>query len=652
MCGICGIIKFDNSPAEPEKIQKMMKVMKHRGPDDEGMFIEDKVGLGFVRLSIIDLSPLGHQPMFSGSKVTSNNVTRDKTLRQAQGDIHREVQNANGRFVIVYNGEVYNYIELREELKSKGYIFKSNTDTEVVLNSYIEWGEECLYKFNGMWALAIYDRKNKLLFCSRDRYGIKPFYYYYDSKHFIFASEIPPILSILNKKPTANNQTIFDYLTFNRTDQTEETFFDGIKKLQHGHTLKINLNHSPIQPYLKRWYDLREKVNQAEGFRSGEEFRDLFSSAVGLRLRSDVSVGVCLSGGLDSSSIVSVLLIDYGKNDLNTFSAVYNKGQSGDESEYINSFCTSGYSENKGNHLLHNMFFTTPSSETLYTDLNNFIKAHAEPIPSTSPYAQFKVMEIAKNNVVVTLDGQGADEYLAGYHYFFGFYFKDLLKNFRLFKLLKEAGYYLLNHRSLYGLKSFLFFLLPGSYRSGLRVSEKGYLINDFARHYYNNSVIADELYGSGSLQQALINHFEYKLEHLLKWEDRNSMWFSLEARVPFLDYRLVEKSLATDSSRIIKNGMTKSILRESMRGTLPEKIRLRKDKVGFGTPQDEWFRTTIFESLISEIFNSESFKKRNIIDVQKAKDLYKDHLNGKTDISKEIWKWINLELWFREFID
>ena len=619
MCGICGIIKFNDSTPETEKIQKMMKVMKHRGPDDEGIFIADNVGLGFVRLSIIDLSPLGHQPMFSSEKVKSNRVTN------------------GGRYVIIYNGEVYNYIELREELKTIGYEFKSNTDTEVVLNSYIEWGEKCLGKFNGMWAFAIYDRASNELFCARDRFGIKPFYYYADDEQFIFASEIPSILSILKKKPTANDQAIFDFLVFNRTDQTEQTFFNEIKKLQHGHILRIQNSEFRIQ----KWYDLRERVSKADGFRNGEEFRALFSNAVELRLRSDVPVGVCLSGGLDSSSIVSTLLKDYDKNDLNTFSAVYEKGQIGDESDYIKTYSSE----------LSNMFYTTPNAESLYDDLMMFIRAQGEPIPSTSPYAQFKVMQLAKEHVVVTLDGQGADEELAGYDYFFGFYFKDLFRNLRFFRLLIEVYYYLRNHKSLFGVKSFLYFLLPKITRTKLRLSEKGYLTSEIQR-YNSHSVIADELYGSASLQDALLNHFEYKLEHLLKWEDRNSMYFSLEARVPFLDYRLVEKILATSSDELINKGMTKHILRTAMKGTLPEKIRTRIDKIGFETPQDEWFRTDIFNKFICDLLDSDSFKNRNIIDVKKAKLLFKKHLNQEINISKEIWKWIHLELWFRHFID
>jgi asparagine synthase (glutamine-hydrolysing) len=625
MCGICGIINFNGAPVEEQNLKKMMASMKHRGPDDEGIFLRDNLGLGFVRLSIIDLSSAGHQPMIS----------------------------ANGRYVLVFNGEIFNYVELREELIARGYSFKTRTDTEVLLNAFIEWGEDCLPHFNGMWAFVIYDRDEKRIFAARDRYGIKPFYYLLTDDSFIFGSEIPVLLSFLNTKPKPDYQSIFDYLVFNRTDQTERTFFEEIKKLQHGHFIQLNLNStnqslktnsalSTSRIIIKRWYNLRERVLKTDGFKEANEFRELFSSAIGLRLRSDVPVGVCLSGGLDSSSIVSVLLRDYKKEDLKTFSAVYSAGQIGDETEFINEYKSS----------LRNMFFTTPSGDSLKQDLLRFIRAHAEPIPTTSPYAQFKVMESARGNVVVTLDGQGADEMLAGYHDFFSYYFKELLLNKRIFKLLTEIRKYLKNHRSLFALKAFVFFLFPEKQRTGLRVNEKKYLNRDFVKKYKDTNSISGNLYGSISLNDALLNHFEYKLEHLLKWEDRNSMIFSLEARCPFLDYRLVEKTLATSSDLIIRKGMTKHILRESMKGILPDKIRLRKDKIGFGTPEDEWMRTQEWQALIIDLLKSRSFKERNLIDPEIALKRYQVHLSGKANLSKEIWKWIHLEIWHREYID
>lgn len=610
MCGICGIVSLNDEPVKEDLIRQMMHTMKHRGPDDEGVFFENSVGFGFVRLSIIDLTPIGNQPMIS----------------------------EDGRYIIVFNGEIFNYIELKKELVALGYSFKTKTDTEVLLISYIHWGDECLNRFNGMWSFVIYDRLKKTIFGSRDRHGIKPFYYLSTTEYFAFASEPIPLLTILGRKPKPDYRTIFDFLVYNRTDHNENTFFYEIKKLQHSHSFVIEEKILEI----KRWYNLRDNLSESNGFKSFSEFNNLFSSAVSLRLRSDVPVGVCLSGGLDSSSIVSNLLLDQKVSGLNTFSAVYNKGQFGDESEFIQEY----------NPVLENMFFTSPDARSFLSDYVYFVKAHGEPMPSTSPYAQYKVMELAGKHVVVTLDGQGADEEMAGYHYFFGFFFKDLLKQLRLGKLSKEIFFYFVKHKSFFGVKTFLFFLLPDKIRTLSQVGHKGYLQRSFVKKHRKETSIARDLYGSGSLKESLIDHFEYKLEHLLKWEDRNSMRFSIEARVPFLDYRLVEKLLSTSSEMMIRDGMTKHILRESMKGILPEKIRTRVDKIGFETPQDEWFCGKEWELIIGDILNSKSFRERDIINPKKAKDQYQKHLSGKIRISNEIWKWVNLELWFREFID
>lgn len=389
MCGICGIIYNNQQPVQESTLLQMMQIMKHRGPDDRGVFLDKNLGLGFVRLSVIDLSLAGHQP-----KVSSD-----------------------GNYVIVFNGEIFNYIELREELFYEGVSCETMSDTEVLLNAYIHWGEECINRFNGMWAFAIYNRKDQTLFIARDRFGVKPFYYLHNKEKFAFCSEIPPLLSLLKEKPLPDNQSIFDFLVFNRTDHTDCTFFSEIKKLQHGHSLLLNLNSSDENPIFKirKWYNLQENVAISDGFISSQEFRELFSSAIGLRLRSDVQVGVCLSGGIDSSSIVSLLLNDYHVNDLNTFSAVYKKGQIGDEKKFIQEYSSS----------LKNMFYVTPNANSLEKDLQSFVIAHGEPIPRTGVYAQFKVMELAKGKVIVTIDGQGADEEFAGYHYCYGFYFKD-----------------------------------------------------------------------------------------------------------------------------------------------------------------------------------------------------------------------------------
>lgn len=303
MCGIAGIVNFDDQPIDGALIPAMLEKMKHRGPDDEGIFQEEHIALGHVRLSIIDLSSDGHQPMFS----------------------------ANERYVLTYNGEIYNYIEIRDELKDD-YEFRTKTDSEVLLAAYIKWGKDCLNRFNGMFAFAIYDRQEKTVFAARDRFGIKPFYYYRDDNKFVFASEIQAILLTLPQKPEPDEQSIFNYLVFNGTDQTESTFFKNIKKLSHGESIWIENGKVAYN----KWYDLRE--NLKEPFKDASEFKESLSSACGLRLRSDVPVGVCLSGGLDSSSIVSLLTQDHQKEDLATFSAVYEKGLEADESPFIDEY--------------------------------------------------------------------------------------------------------------------------------------------------------------------------------------------------------------------------------------------------------------------------------------------------------------------------
>lgn len=607
MCGIAGIVNFTGQLVEAIILKQMLNTLKHRGPDDEGVYILNNVGLGHVRLSIIDLSDAGHQPMLS----------------------------SDGRYVLVYNGEIYNYIELRKELEKIGHQFYTNTDSEVLLVSYIQWGNECLHRFNGMWSFVILDTLKNELFGARDRYGIKPFYYYLDNHFFVFASEIAPILNIITKNIEPNEQVIYDYLVFNRTDQTESTFFGNIKKLQHG--FQFTVKNERFQ--LCQWYNLIN--NLKEPFKTSDEFKEMFTNSLGLRLRSDVPVGVCLSGGLDSSSIVSVLLKNYSKSDLQTFSATYGKGIYGDESKFIDLY----------RQYLTFMSFVRPTAYSLFKDMGPFIKAHGEPVSSTSPYAQYKVMETACKNVVVTLDGQGADEELAGYHYFFGFYFKELFNNYKWISLTKESLAYLHNHKSLYGFTSFIYLILPDLLKNKLKVADKGYLRNSFVNQYSESNMITGNLYSSADLNSALINHFEFKLEHLLKWEDRNSMCFSLEARVPFLDYRLVERTISLPSYLLINKGTTKFILREAMKGILPEAIRTRNDKIGFRTPADTWFREKVFYDYIESILlKNKNSSIGKYIDTSKAWLKYQQHLSGKLNIAKDIWKWINLDLWFKNY--
>lgn len=608
MCGICGIVNFDKKKVSEDVIRGMMKVMKHRGPDDDGVFLKDNIGLGFVRLSIIDLSTAGHQPMIS----------------------------ADGRYVIVLNGEIYNYIELREELKQKGYIFRSATDTEVLLYSFVEWGRECLHKLNGMFAFAVLDTKTNGLFAARDRFGIKPFYYYFKGGQFIFASDIPPLLQAAGECKSPDNQIIFDYLLFNRTNHTTHTFFRDINKLQHGHNIAVTNGQLTIN----RWYNLKEKVALYDPSVFGEkEFLDEFNASVNLQLRSDVPVGTCLSGGIDSSAITSLVLRNKINVDLHSFSAIYGKGKAGDESEFISEF-------NDQNLKIH---YTNPTVRSLLDDLDRFISCQSEPVPTTSIYAEFKVMELAKNHCTVLLNGQGADEMMAGYHYFYGYFFRELLRHGQFGRFVNEVYQYMKNHKSIFGLKSLLFSYNP---RILKHVRSHGHINSEFYNSFYNReNALFDVFYKSRTLKEFLLNHFEYKFEHHLLWADKTGMQFSLETRFPFLDHNLVEKTLSLDSDNYIRNGYTKVIMRNSMKGILPEKIRMRKDKIGFSTPENEWFHDKKMQELLKDIIYSESFRQRGYFNIESCKSEFRN-LERNGTYNHEFWKWMHLELWFRKYID
>ncbi len=597
MCGIAGIINFNNSPASQEQMQAMLLDMKHRGPDDKGFYSDHNVSIGQVRLSIIDLSSSGHQPMFSN----------DKSL------------------AIVFNGEIYNFIELREELRNS-YNFLTGTDTEVILAAYQTWGESCLNKFNGMWAFAIYDTVNRSIFISRDRYGVKPLYYYQSDSTFVFASEMRALHSVLKNKVSIDDNTVFEYLVYNRTDQTCNTFIKEIKRVQHGYNIVISngkVKHN-------KWYDLNTKLNSS--WKDADEYKDVFKSAIGLRLRSDVPLGVCLSGGLDSSSVTSVIIKDFNKKDLFAFSAVYGKGKKGDESRFIEEYKS-----------MPNLNFVHPTSETFIQDYNSFMVCHFEPVHTLSIYSQFKVMKDASKHVTVALDGQGADEQLAGYHYFFSSYFRELLRNFRWLKLVSEVAAYNKEHHSLFALKYMAFYMAPNFLKNYAGSKKNASISHNFFKEYQKNSELSKQLYDPKSLNESLLQHFEYKLEHNLKWNDLNSMHFSVELREPFLDYRLVEKTLASPPELKVNKGYTKWILREAMRGTLPEKIRLRQDKVGFDNPSDEWMKSNEIKVIVKEAINSDTLRNSGYLDMSECVKRYDLHLKGKINISREIWKWINL---------
>ena len=545
------------------------------------------------------------------------------------------IQDITSNFQIAFNGEIYNREDLIQLIHSEN-ISEKSTDAEIVLYGFIDKREKILDLIDGVFAFVIYDKTLKQFFVARDHFGVKFIYYYQNEGNVIFASDIPEILPHIKGKLKPNDDVIFDYLVFNRTDQTENTFFDGIKKFPHGSYAIVNKEGIKFT----KWYDLTTKVKETKADKN--EFLNRFEKCVSKRLSTDKQWAICLSGGLDSSAIVSTVVNRLNVEGLHTFSSVYGKEYKADESKFIEEF----------KDIVPNMHYIHPTADVLYDDIERLVKSQVEPTPTTSPYAHYCVLKEAyTNGVKITLDGQGSDEALAGYEYIPGLYHKSLFTHFKWITLFKETFKYLKLHRSTRSLKYMLFFLLPSKMRTKVRVSQRAY-VNPEVVKKHKSSVISEKLYGSKNMQEMLINHFEYKLEHLLKWGERNATAFNMVSRMPFLDPKFVEYGIALDDNVKVRNGYTKAILRDSMKGIMPDKVRLRVDKKGFTIPQEEWFRTEKFQKLVMDILTSESFKSRGYIIPEEAIKLYNKHLSGEVNVSKDIWKWVNLELWFRYFID
>ncbi len=658
MCGIFGIWNIQKQPLQLKVIQDALNAIRHRGPDDEGYLLADterRVTLpcsgpssvpqlslrrieecyspqydllfGFRRLSILDLSPAGHQPM----------------------------SNADGSLWIVFNGEIYNYIELRSELQKLGYRFRTQSDTEVILNAYDAWGISCLERFNGMWGFAIYDSRKNRLFCARDRLGIKPFYYYFDREHFVFASEIKALLTDPTIPHRPNDPVIYDYLAYGILDHTEETFYQGIKQLLPAHYLILEKGHLVLQRY---WdIDPQNKMDIGAGEKANQEyaqrFLDLFEDAIRIHLRSDVPIGSCLSGGIDSSSIVSMtnrLLISSAISSSvldgrqKTFSSCFEDLRF-DERKYISKIVEATSVES------HYVF---PSPQNLLEELPKLMRHQDEPFGSTSIYAQWCVMKLAgEHGIRVVLDGQGPDEMLAGYIPFFDAHWGTLGRRGNLGTLINEWSAY----RRLQGVSWFhifqhtLFALSPLSFQRWIRYQRVAHSLNpDFANLYKHRFFDETTASCDGLLSKRLyLFTTKTSLPALLRYEDRNSMAHSIESRVPFLDYRLVEYIFSLPDHQKISNGYTKVVLRNSMKGILPEPIRLRSDKMGFVTPEKVWLSTDL-KNWVEEIFHSASFRANPYLDASRVTALLAEHQANKRDLGFMIWRWINLELWLRQF--
>jgi asparagine synthase (glutamine-hydrolysing) len=605
MCGISGIFNFDGSPVNEQKLREMNNIIHHRGPDGQGIFIDGNAGIGSTRLAIIDLREISNMPIYD----TEN------------------------RFVIVFNGEVYNYLEIRKELLEKGHKFNTDSDTEVVLNSYREWGEDCLHKFRGMWAFAIWDKQERTLFCSRDRFGIKPLYYYNDGSKLIFGSEIKQILSYGVDK-TVNDETIYDYLVFHFIDHTENTFYKNITKLQAGHKFTIKNNEFR----LSRWYDIPQDDIMQDTRNLYNDFYDLLYDSVKLHLRSDVEVGSCLSGGLDSSAIVCIMheiLHNEGKAEIQkTYTAAYDDPKI-DERPFVEEVLKQTGSDSH---------FLFPDIGGFMADIDRLTYHQDEPYTGATVFAQWSVFKkIHETGIKVVLDGQGSDEILLGYFSFFPFHLKRNLLNPVKFITEYLGG---VNTSNL-GYNKFtqnLVYFNTGSvrYRHVMKNS-RAFVKDDFIASHQRRELFNKMIAASNLQANRLSNVWNISIPSLLRYEDRNSMAFSVEARIPFLDHKLVEYVFSIPLDKLIQKGWTKDVLRRSLKGKIPESIRLRKGKLAFSVPQKAWLKE--ITGYLKETFTHD-FRSGKYIDRTKILSI----IDSGSFNDKVLYRAFALEKWMKVF--
>ena len=584
MCGIAGIIsKGSTSLNINEKIVSMSHAIRHRGPDGEGFMLVDdervtpyfgelqsqsahtelpyipkvhiseslgetRMAFAHRRLSIIDLSEFGHQPMCNPSK----------------------------NYWITYNGEIYNYLELKTELKNAGHAFISGSDTEVILHAYKEWGTDCVKRFNGMWSFCIYDAEKQVCFASRDRLGVKPFYYVNSSTFFAFASEQKAFIKSGLISANISQKALHSYLINGLLENETSNFFEDVTELWPGTNLVFDLRNKTVSTSV--YYDLRNEINLKNDRLSESELIDrvshAFENAVKLRLRSDVEVGTCLSGGIDSSAL-AVSIAEITRQPLYCFTAVFN-GES---------FNEGGFADTVAKKINAKHFKTEPSLAGFEKDADELIYSQDVPIWSTSTYAQYKVMELAKQNgIKVVLDGQGADELFGGYHHHFTAKWNNLISEHHYLMALKDI---LQSNKTIP--RSLLFFLKE-------RIKQKHHLQkNRFAPFFKSEFIAAHDVknpvpYFNNLNEQLVDDIYATRLKSFLKCEDRCGMWHSVESRTPFSDdVELINLMFSFNGNKKIKDGVSKHLLREAVKSKLPSEIYSRYDKKGFETPMKNW---------------------------------------------------------------
>jgi asparagine synthase (glutamine-hydrolysing) len=557
MCGIAGVFNFNSKPVEINQLREMGNSMHHRGPDGEGFWISDDAEIGFAhrRLSIIDLSEKAGQPMHFRS-----------------------------RYTIVYNGEIYNYIELRQSLIKNGYTFQTDSDTEVILASYDFLKEKCLETFDGMFAFAIWDEKEKRLFCARDRYAEKPFHYSFSKNHFIFSSEIKTLFKAAVEKKI-DRKKVEAYLHHNEAIYFDQTFFEGIKKLPHAHYAIVEKGNISIYPYYKLNNSVIHRYQKDEDY--VDHFLNLFELSIKRRLRSDVPIGSSFSGGLDSSGIVCDLHKLYPNLNYKLFSARFEDKEK-DEGKWMKYVV---------DHTTFEQVNVTIIPENIVKFIEKIVYHNEIPVGSTSIAAQFLLMhKINEQNIKVVLDGQGADEILGGYGHYRYHYLYDELYQWRFGNFLKQKKIY----NSLYN----------QPIRTGYLPIIKLFL----AKLIYPGN--CDNVFYK-SFKNRLQEDFHKNLPLLLSFADRNAMAFGVEVRLPFLFHELVDFTMSLPVEQIYRNAQTKFVYRNAIRKFTPAEIVERKDKLGYAPPQDKWMHHFLLEEkneLINQGYRQSPYAWRNYI--------------------------------------
>lgn len=631
MCGIAGIV--GSRRKRWPVAATMLRLLAHRGPDDLGWAalrgqsleigrgLEDEVEgetvLMHRRLSILDLSDAGHQPMRS----------------------------ADGRLCIVFNGEIYNFIELREELERKGRVFRSHSDTEVLLQSYAEWGEACLTKLVGMFAFAALDIERRTLFMARDFFGIKPLYYAQSGEHLVFGSEIKGLLACPDVGRELDAGRVYDYLRHGKTDESEQTLFAKVRQLPAGHCARVDLDKPgsfQIKQYWKPTLLERGDISFEEAARS---VRDIFLRNISLHLRSDVPVGAALSGGIDSSAIVCGMRQVAGKSlDLHAFSFIPDNPELSEEKWVDQVNDATGATPHK----------VRLSASQLTSDLEELIRAHDEPFGSTSIYAQFAVFRAARAaGIKVMLDGQGADEMFAGYRVYLPARLASLIRQGHLLqaKRLFDAARKLPGMSAKWLIAQLGKFLTPKHMQESARAligeeSFPAWMNRGWFQERGVGLLSSQLLKGRHVLKEHLARTLTtINVPHLLRYEDRNSMAFSVESRVPFLTPELVNFVYSLPEEHIIgPDATSKRVLRKALRGVVPDSILDRKDKIGFATSEKEWLRE--LAPWAKELINSDLARSAPVFNHGALGAEFEAVSQGKVRYDSRVWRWLNFTKW------